>query len=86
MNPFYDAHETSLSTLSEHDWSVLRNTVARGVDYFVGKLGRRWQIILPAFSTFPLYRTKTAAYEACSNLVIAESRWRAYQQWESEHA
>jgi len=86
MNPFYDAYETSLSHLNEHEWNVLRHTWARGIDWYVGKVAKRWMITLPAFKGFPHYKTKKAAGEAASNLILAEARWRRHEEWERENA
>lgn len=84
VNPFHDAHETSLSRLDEHDWQVLSNGWSRGIDWNVSKLGRHW--VLPeAFGKFPLFRTKREAYDAGDALIIAESHWRARQRWTAEH-
>lgn len=82
-NPFYDAYETSYSKLSEHDWNVLRHRAARGIDWTVEKVGKHWAV-QDCFGRFPLYRTKREAGAVVSNLICAESRWRAHQQWEAE--
>ena len=85
MNPFHDAHSTSLSSLADHDWSVVSNRWNRGCDWNIDKVGRKWQILGDIGKAFPLFTTKTAAYDAGSHLVIAESHWRAREQWEREH-
>lgn len=85
MNPFYNAHETSLSKLSDHDWNVLRHRAARGIDWTVEKIGRKWAV-QSCFGNFPMYRTKREAGEVAGNLILAESRWRAHEQWERDHA
>jgi hypothetical protein len=69
-------HETSLSTLSSDDWQILRGRWARGIDWVVSKVGRRWALS-ESFGNFPLFKTKSAAYEAASNLILAESAHRA---------
>jgi hypothetical protein len=68
-------YETSLSSLSEHDWQILRNRWARGINWFVCKLGRKWTLTSD-FGSFPLFTTKTAAYEAGTALILAESAYR----------
>lgn len=68
-----ETHETSLSSLSDHDWQVLHNTWARGIDWFVENINGKW---LPTFGNFPLFRTKSAAYDAGTALVLAEARYR----------
>lgn len=86
MNPFYTAHETSLSLLSEHDWNVLRSHWSRFSGFsFCRKIGRQWTV--EGFGIRgPLFKTKTAAEQYVSNLICAESRRRSHQQWETEHA
>jgi hypothetical protein len=73
------AHSTSLSTLSDHEWHILSSRWSRGIDWTVCKMGRKWIINIdhPSFRAFPLFRTKTAAYDAATNLILAESRYRA---------
>ncbi len=83
MNPFYDAYETSLSKLSEHEWRILQSTWARGEDYWIYKVGKKWALI-DAFGGFPLFKTKTAAHDAGTKLILAESRHRRKLQWEEE--
>jgi hypothetical protein len=85
MNPYYDAYETSLSRLSNHDWRILDSRWARGIDWIVYKVGKKWALI-DDFGRFPLFTTKKAAYEAGTKLILAESRWRAAQQWEQENS
>jgi hypothetical protein len=70
-------YRTSLNRLSEHDWHILSNTWARGVDHYVFKVGRRGWRILDTFGNFPIFKTKKAAEEAASNLLLAESAYRA---------
>jgi hypothetical protein len=73
---------TSLGRLSEHDWQILSNRWARGVDWYVEKIGRYWA---PAevFGRFPLFKTKRAAEEAATKLFLAESHHRAWRQGQS---
>jgi hypothetical protein len=84
-NPFYDAHETSLSHLSDHDWNVLKSRWHKGVDWYVHKTGSRWTII-EAIGKFPLFRTKRHACQVADDLMLAESHWRSHQQWEADHS
>lgn len=83
-NPFYAAHETSLSKLSDHDWRILNSRFLRGIDWYVEKIGSRWYPS-EAFGNWPPFRTKRAAGEAAENLVMAEVRHRAKLQWNAEH-
>lgn len=85
QNPFADAYETSLSSLSHHDWCVLSSRYGRGIDHFVEKLSKGWAIMGAEFRAFPIFKTKKAAYEAASKLILAESRWRYAKQWEAEN-
>lgn len=78
------AHETSLSKLSEHDWQVLSNRWARGVDWYVRKVGKRHWTPIEALGRFPLFTTKKAAELAATNLILAESHWRAAKRLRGE--
>lgn len=86
MNPFYDAYETSLNRLDDHDWNVLRSHWAQfGSFSFCRKLGRKWTV--EGFGiTGPLFGNKRDAADYVDKLICAASRWRAHQQWEAEHA
>ena len=86
MNPFYDAHETSLGRLSAHDWNVLRSHYFRfGEASFCRKLGRKWTVDGFGISG-PLFERKRDAGAYVANLIGAEGRSRARQQWDAEHA
>lgn len=83
QNVLATAHETSLSALSDHDWQVLSNRWARGIEWMVQKVGtRHWIIseVVPQFKAFGLFKTKREAFEAVTNLILAESHWRAAQR------
>ena len=71
-----ETETTSLSSLSDGEWSQLSNQWARGIDWCVSKVGRRWNVS-EAFGNFPLFKTKSAAYKAVTTLVLWESRCRA---------
>lgn len=86
MNPFYAAHSTSLSALMDGEWSQISCRWSRGIDWNIHKVGRKWEIGGDLGRGFPLFKTKGAAYEAGSKLILAESRWRAHQRWEQERA
>ena len=73
--------ETSLARLSEHDWQILSNTWARGVDWYVQKIGRKWAPI-EIFGAFPLFKTKREAEAAATTLLLWESRNRALKRHE----
>lgn len=84
INPFYDAHETSLSSKDDHDWNVLRSHWMRfGGFSFCRKLGRKWTVEGFGISG-PLFDRKGDAERYVSNLICAESRWRGHQRWEAE--
>jgi len=85
-NPFYDAHETSLSKLDDHDWHILSSRWHRGIDWTVGKVGKRWEITGRLGEGFPLFKTKTAAHDAASTLILMESRYRSRLAWDREQA
>lgn len=65
---------TCLSILTEHDWQVLRNRWARGIEWNVEKRGRRWAL---PFGGFKPFKTKTAAYNAGAEVVCREAAIRA---------
>jgi len=69
---------TSLGRLSEHDWRVLSNRWARGIDWVVQKCGARHWRLLEDLGGFPLFLTKRAAYEAGGRLILAEAQHRAW--------
>ena len=76
---------TSLGTLNSHDWAVLSSRWARGVDWMVTKIGKKWYVpdILGGIS----FRTKREAGEFCSNLILMEARHRAWgsnKDWEAQ--
>jgi hypothetical protein len=81
-----EEESTSLSGLDDGEWQQLANTWARGWDWYVGKVGRMWEITLPhpAFKAFPLFKTKTAASDAASKLILMESRYRAMRRARGE--
>lgn len=73
-------YRTSLGALNDHDWNVLSNRWSRGIDWIVQKVGKRhWELIgFPTVNAgFPLFTTKTAAYDAGSKLILAESHYRS---------
>ena len=74
--------QTSLGRLSDTEWTMLSNRWARGVDWYVQKIGSQWA---PAdvFGKFPLFKTKRAAEEAASKLFLAESLHRAWKRGQS---
>ena len=87
MNPFYTAHETSLSKFSEHDWNVLRSHWARYSGFsFCRKIGRKWMVEGFGISHPSLFTRKGDAERYVSDLICAESRWRSHQKWEMENA
>ncbi len=79
-NPFYDTYETSLGKLSGHDWNVLTSRWNHGIDYNIGKVGKRWEILSFA-DAHPIFKTKREAYTYAENLILAESRHRAKLAW-----
>lgn len=75
---------TSLSALSDHEWQVLRSHWSRfsGMS-FCHKLSRKWTV--KGFGiNGPLFTTKGATERYVSELICAESRWRAAQHAEAE--
>lgn len=73
-------HRTSLSDMSEHDWNILSARWARGIDWMVHKLGaRHWEIVgFPTHNAgFPLFKTKREAHQKATDLLLAESHYRA---------
>ena len=74
---------TSLSSLSDGEWSALSNRWAHGIDWCVSKVGKKW-LASEAFGRFPLFKTKKAAYEAVTTLVTWEARCRAARNPDSK--
>lgn len=72
--------ETSLARLDDHEWQILSNTWARGVDWYVRKIGRRGWTPIDIFGTFPLFKTKREAEQAATTLLLWESRNRALKR------
>lgn len=86
INPFHDAHETSLSDKSERDWNILRSHWSMYSGFsFCRKLGRKWTVEGFGISG-PLFTTKKAAEEYVTNLILAESRHRCFLRYENEAA
>lgn len=52
------------------------NKWSRGIDWCVAKKGRQWSTA-PCFGFAVLFRTKKAAYEACTAFVLERSRRNA---------
>ena len=80
---------TSLGILSQSEWYIVSATWSRGINWVVGKVGKRhWHITLPAFQfqAFPLFRTKGAAYDVATALILAEARHRAWLHHNKERA
>ncbi len=68
--------ETRLSKLSSHDWMIVSGRWARGIDWVVQKVGGKWTP-LECFGTgWPLFKTKTEAYNRVSTLIQMEARHR----------
>ena len=75
---------TSLGKLSDHDWHVLSSRWSRGIDWNVAKVGKRHWRILGDVGGFPLFSTKTAAFDAMSELICRESAHRAWRERQVE--
>lgn len=69
---------SSLGTLSDSEWNQLSARWGRGIDWIVHKVGRKWEIGGRLGQGFPLFTTKTAAYEMATNLILRESHHRAW--------
>ncbi len=74
-----DEMETSLSKLTDGEWSQVSCLWGRGIDWVVKKVGKKWVItdFMELSKGFPLFKTKKAACEAVTNLILRESRCRA---------
>jgi hypothetical protein len=73
-----NASTNMMSALSSHDWSILSNSWARGLDYvvFKGQKKNCWTVhYLAGMGTFT---TRKAAYEIFSDALIAESHRRSF--------
>lgn len=53
------------------------NLWSRGQDWFVFKVGKRGWMLAPCFGSFPIFKTKKAAYETGTNLVLAAAAYEA---------
>lgn len=73
---------TSLGALDDRDWAILSNRWARGSDWNVRKVGRRfWEIAtIPDNAGFPLFKRKRDACEALDRLILMESHHRAWKR------
>lgn len=72
---------TSLGSLSDHDWQIIRHRWARGIDWNVQKVGKRhWEIVGRIGQGFPLFRTKKAAYDIGDELVRREALHRHWRE------
>jgi hypothetical protein len=83
-NPFCTATSTSMSRLNESEWHRVSAQWYRGIDWCVERLGRHWKALDP-FGIPGLFKTKTAAYNRVTELVLMESKWRKSQEWERYH-
>ncbi len=68
--------ETSFSKLSTSEWMQLSNRWGRGIDWVVKKVGRKWTPLECFGKKWPLYKTKTEAYDTVTNLILEEARIR----------
>ena len=68
--------ETSLSKLSSHDWMICQNRWTRGIDWVVEKVGKKWTPLECFGKGWPLYKTKTEAYDRVTDLILMEARHR----------
>jgi hypothetical protein len=55
------------------------NLWSRGIDWCVFKIGRKWHAA-ECFGLPMPFKTKTAAYDACTVLVLAAARRRALER------
>lgn len=79
-NQLEEVEETSLSKLTDGEWSQVSCRWARGIDWCVEKIGKKWGVSPGISKGFPLFKTKKAAYEAAETLVLWESRCRAQKR------
>ena len=72
------APTNTMNALTDHDWHILSNSWARGIDYVIFKGTKRncWTVHhLAGMGTFT---TKKAAYETFTNALISESHRRSF--------
>jgi hypothetical protein len=67
---------TILSELSYGDWMQAQNRWMRGIDWCVSRTGRKWSTHFPEMK-LGMFRTKKAAYDAVTSVILAEGRNRA---------
>lgn len=71
-------HKTSLNEAGrEVDFRNAQNLWSRGQDWFVFKIGKRWRIADCFGRDIPHFKTKKAAYEFGTNLVLAACSYDA---------
>lgn len=68
------APSTPLSRLSEHDWRIAQSRWSRGCDWYIRKVGRKWEITL--FDYPQTFTTKRAAIDFADSMLLSESRIR----------
>ena len=76
----YEPISSSLGALSDHDWAVLNSGWARGSDWNLEKVGRKWVIRGRVGEGFPLFTTKREAWDTGTNLVCREALHRAWRR------
>ena len=80
-----DPVETSLSVLTDGEWSQVSCRWARGINWNIHKVGKRhWEIGGRLGKGFPLFKTRTAAYNAGSTLILMESHHRGWTRLKAE--
>lgn len=76
----YTYIETSYSKLSEIDWTQAKNLWTRGVDWFIFKAGRKWSVAPVLDAGWPLFKTKTLAYDTVTELFLQECSNRKFKE------
>lgn len=71
-----DYQETSLSKLPHLEWQHIQNCWSHGIDWCVQRIGKKWAVMSGLYVNAPLFKTKTAAYNFITELVLIESRNR----------
>jgi len=64
--------ETSYEKYSDEEWDRIRHIWAKGCDWFIHKTGKKWGVHPDLDAGWPLFKTKTEAYNTVTELFLQE--------------